>query len=375
MPRARRNSNFRAEPALIERAVRAVDRVALCRAESAPAATFRYRRFRRRNRVVLISDSSSCALIAHDAPAGKWSRMPGKTVRIGIVAPATRIDPAVRERVTTLAAELYREPRRRSHFHPQCLPVVGPFRRRRCGARGGLRRGRQRSVVRRGLVRARRLWLVPHRRGRAAEADRRGAAQDLSRLQRHRRAARRRSTRSGFPHVAHGPMPADIAREGGEAAVRRALAYLVDRAPEALEPSSIAARSASPSTSDASASCSARRSSRISTGHVLMLEEVSEYMYRIDRALFHITSNPAIRRVAGHHASAAAADIPPNDPDFGQDRRRGRRVLVQALRHPLSRPRRHRPRHRQQGRAVRRRLRSLTRQLFSRISDFGSHVT
>ena len=34
-------------------------------------------------------------------------------------------------------------------------------------------------------------------------------------------------------------------------------------------------------------------------GHVLLLEEVSEYMYRIDRSLFHITSNPAIRRVAG----------------------------------------------------------------------------
>src|SRR3546814_19022338 len=34
-------------------------------------------------------------------------------------------------------------------------------------------------------------------------------------------------------------------------------------------------------------------------GHVLMLEEVSEQLYRIDRSLFHITGNPAIRRVAG----------------------------------------------------------------------------
>jgi muramoyltetrapeptide carboxypeptidase len=34
-------------------------------------------------------------------------------------------------------------------------------------------------------------------------------------------------------------------------------------------------------------------------GHVLMLEEVGEAMYRIDRSLFHITSNAKIRRVSG----------------------------------------------------------------------------
>ena len=31
----------------------------------------------------------------------------------------------------------------------------------------------------------------------------------------------------------------------------------------------------------------------------LMLEEVAEPMYRIDRALFHITSYPGMRRLAG----------------------------------------------------------------------------
>jgi muramoyltetrapeptide carboxypeptidase len=51
--------------------------------------------------------------------------------------------------------------------------------------------------------------------------------------------------------------------------------------------------------------------------HVLMLEEVSEQMYRIDRALFHITSNPAIRNVAGIRLGRCS-EIVPNDPDFGQ---------------------------------------------------------
>ncbi len=52
-------------------------------------------------------------------------------------------------------------------------------------------------------------------------------------------------------------------------------------------------------------------------GHILMLEEVAEYMYRIDRALLHITSNPGIGKVAGIMLGRCSA-IPPNDPDFGQ---------------------------------------------------------
>jgi muramoyltetrapeptide carboxypeptidase len=52
-------------------------------------------------------------------------------------------------------------------------------------------------------------------------------------------------------------------------------------------------------------------------GHVLMLEEVEEHMYRIDRTMFHISSNPGVRRVAGIRLGLCAP-IPPNDPEFGQ---------------------------------------------------------
>jgi muramoyltetrapeptide carboxypeptidase len=48
-----------------------------------------------------------------------------------------------------------------------------------------------------------------------------------------------------------------------------------------------------------------------------MLEEVSEYMYRIDRAMFHITSNPCLRKLAGIMLGRCSA-IPPNEPEFGQ---------------------------------------------------------
>ena len=53
------------------------------------------------------------------------------------------------------------------------------------------------------------------------------------------------------------------------------------------------------------------------TGHVLMLEEVSEALYRIDRLFFHITSQPSIRRVAGIRLGRCS-DVPENDPAFDQ---------------------------------------------------------
>src|SRR6202000_293822 len=54
------------------------------------------------------------------------------------------------------------------------------------------------------------------------------------------------------------------------------------------------------------------------TGHVLMLEEVSEYLYAVDRDLFHVTSNPGTRKVKGIRLGRVS-DIPDNDPPFGRD--------------------------------------------------------
>ena len=124
--------------------------------------------------------------------------------------------------------------------------------------------------------------------------------------------------RAGFNSVAHGPVAQDIVRDGGDAAIGRALAWIIDRAPDALEP---AVRR-----SDKTAAFNMTILSHLLgtplqpdlDGHVLMLEEVSEAMYRIDRSLFHITSNPGIRRVAGIRLGRCS-DITPNDPDFGMN--------------------------------------------------------
>jgi muramoyltetrapeptide carboxypeptidase len=120
--------------------------------------------------------------------------------------------------------------------------------------------------------------------------------------------------RQGF-RVAHGPIPHDIRRDGGEGAVARALSFLIDRAPETLEPS-IDGLTAAFNLTILSHLIGTGLMPDLS-GHVLMLEEVSEHLYAIDRALCHVTSVDAIRRVAGIRLGRCS-DIPENDRPFGQ---------------------------------------------------------
>ncbi|MGE5478621.1 MAG: LD-carboxypeptidase [Bacteroidales bacterium] len=122
---------------------------------------------------------------------------------------------------------------------------------------------------------------------------------------------------AGVGRVAHGPMPADLNRAGGEAAVARALAFLVEGNADALEPSVAAAPTAAFNITILSHLIGTPMLPDL-TGHVLMLEEIAEPMYRIDRALGQITSTPALRQVAGIKLGRCG-DIPANDPDFMQD--------------------------------------------------------
>jgi muramoyltetrapeptide carboxypeptidase len=118
--------------------------------------------------------------------------------------------------------------------------------------------------------------------------------------------------------IAHGPMPADLNRAGGEAAVTRALRYLVERAPDTLE-SNVSAEA--PSMAFNITVLSHLLGTPVEpdfAGHVLMLEEVSEHHYRIDRALHHVTSQPSIRRAAGIRLGRCSL-IPDNDPAFDED--------------------------------------------------------
>ncbi|MBA3676691.1 MAG: LD-carboxypeptidase [Sphingosinicella sp.] len=122
---------------------------------------------------------------------------------------------------------------------------------------------------------------------------------------------------AGYGKLAHGPMPKDIERDGGEAAVRRSLAWLVAGDRQSLEPG-LSAR-------EPNAAFNITVFSQLLgtplqpdlSGHVLMLEDVSEHMYRTDRSMFHITSNPNVRKIAGLRLGRCS-DVPENDPAFGE---------------------------------------------------------
>jgi muramoyltetrapeptide carboxypeptidase len=113
-----------------------------------------------------------------------------------------------------------------------------------------------------------------------------------------------------------GPMPQDVLREGGENAVNRALDWLVRRDTAGLEPaldgpamafnltvlSNLLGTSLEPDFS----------------GVDLLIEEVSEHLYAIDRSMFHVTASPAIRKIRRLRLGRVS-DVLPNDPDFGAD--------------------------------------------------------
>jgi muramoyltetrapeptide carboxypeptidase len=122
--------------------------------------------------------------------------------------------------------------------------------------------------------------------------------------------------RAGFPDVAHGPLAQDVARPGGGAAARRALAWLKDRDPASLEPGLQRGERHAAFNITVFGLLLGTVLEPDLAGHILLLEDVAEHAYRTDRALFHITAQPAMRRLKGIRLGRVS-DVPPNDPDFG----------------------------------------------------------
>lgn len=237
-------------------------------------------------------------------------------MRIGVVAPSTPIRAEVAERVAAIAAESF--PEAELVFHPQCFLAYGHFAgddrvRAAAFADYACDPGFDAIWFARGGYGSCRIAeeVIDHLAGDAVARDKTylgysDAGFVLAGLY-----------RAGFPHIVHGPMANELRREGGEAAVRRALAWLVRRDAAALEPGL---------GSDPVAAFNITVLSQLLgtslqpdlAGHVLLLEDVSEYMYSIDRSMFHITSNPGIRRIAGIRLGRVS-DVPVNEPDFGAD--------------------------------------------------------
>ena len=124
--------------------------------------------------------------------------------------------------------------------------------------------------------------------------------------------------RAGFPHLVHGPMPVDIRREGGEAAVRRGLDWLVRRDPAALEPGLKAGESYVAFNLITLAMMVGTPLMPDLRGHVLMVEDVGEYLYSIDRALWAVTT-ASWQHPPRELRLGRIGDIRENDRPFGTD--------------------------------------------------------
>src|SRR6185369_10355072 len=221
-----------------------------------------------------------------------------KRCRIGVVAPASRMSPEVAERVPALARSLYPDRTPEIVFHPQCFASHGHF----AGddetrARAFLDIANDESFdavwfARGGYGSCRMVEAVVCR---LTEQSRRKAYVGYSDTG----VLLAALYRAGFEAVAHGPVAQDILRDGGDAAVERALAWMVDRSPESLEPTVSRVKKTAAFNMTVLSQIVGTPLQPDLEGHVLMLEEVGEAMYRIDRSLFQITSNPEIRHVSG----------------------------------------------------------------------------
>jgi muramoyltetrapeptide carboxypeptidase len=123
--------------------------------------------------------------------------------------------------------------------------------------------------------------------------------------------------RNDIGRVVHGPMPADIRREGGEAAVKRALDWIVHSNPTALEPHIQAGERYAAFNLMTLAMMAGTPLMPDLKGHVLMVEEVSEYLYGYDRAFFHVTSHLKDAGLVGVRLGRVS-DVPDNDRPFGE---------------------------------------------------------
>jgi muramoyltetrapeptide carboxypeptidase len=123
--------------------------------------------------------------------------------------------------------------------------------------------------------------------------------------------------RAGIGRAAHGPMPADIRRDGGEAAVKRALDWMVGANPTALEPHIQAGEKYTAFNLMTLAMMAGTPLMPDLKDHILIVEEVSEYLYGFDRAFFHVTSHLKDAGLAGLRLGRVS-DVPDNDRPFGE---------------------------------------------------------
>ena len=238
-------------------------------------------------------------------------------MRIGVVAPARGIDEGIATRARGLAAVAM--PAVDLVIHPQCFLSDGHF-----AGSDAARTAAFVEVANASDIDA--VWFA--RGGYGSNRILHAALPQLG-------AAARRKTYLGYSDLGfllgalyaakigrqvHGPMLADATRDDGGVCFARGLRWLAGKDRAVLEPGLDAEFRGRPS---------AAFNLTILTGligtkwlpdltdHVLLIEEVSEPLYRIDRMLFTMAQATQLKGLAGVRLGAIS-DVVPNDPPWGE---------------------------------------------------------
>jgi muramoyltetrapeptide carboxypeptidase len=120
--------------------------------------------------------------------------------------------------------------------------------------------------------------------------------------------------RNGIGQSVHGHMPVSSRSEGGREAIRRVLRWLAGDT-SGVEPSLDGTTPAAAFNLITLAMLQGTPLMPDLTGHVVMVEEVAEHIYSIDRLFFHLANT--LPRLAGLRLGAVT-DVPENYVEFGQ---------------------------------------------------------
>ncbi len=120
----------------------------------------------------------------------------------------------------------------------------------------------------------------------------------------------------GIGTPVHGPLVGDIKREDGDEAIRRALRYLSGAGREDDLEGGLDERPAAAFNLMTLAMLVGTEFMPDLVGHVVLIEEIGEYHYAIDRLMFHVTEH--LRSVAGLRLGRIS-HVPDNDRAFGAD--------------------------------------------------------
>ena len=230
-------------------------------------------------------------------------------MKIAVVAPSNPLAADVPDRVIALAAARFGDDALEIVFHPQCFETAGHF-----AGPDATREDALVAVANDPAVDA--VWFARGGYGACRIAER-----AIARMG----AAARGKTFLGYSDAGfvlagllakgigapvHAPMPADINRAGGEAAVLRSFEWLMapvtaDRPQVAFNLTVLSNLLGTPLEPDL-------------TGRIVMIEEVDEPLYAIDRSFFHVTQSAAVQRCAGIRLGRCDP-VTPNTPDFGMD--------------------------------------------------------